>query len=170
ESFHNLNRIIQTADRPGLERLVRHRLQPAVADLGWSPRPDERELTRQLRGDLLRALGTIGNDPDVQRRAAELYEARIDEKDHEKRGAIEGIDPNVLPAVISILAYTGDEARYNDYLKRFRSAATPQEERRYLYALAGFRRPELVQQTLARTINGEIRTQDAPFIIRVLLV
>jgi puromycin-sensitive aminopeptidase len=99
----------------------------------------------------------------VQRRAVELFERA--ERQHD-----EPIDPNVLPAVIAILAHTGDEARYTDFVKRFRSAATPQEERRYLYALAAFRRPELVDQTLAKTINGEIRTQDGPFIIRSLVV
>src|SRR5262249_24395446 len=36
-------------------------------------------------------------------------------------------------------------------------------------ALAAFRQPELVEQTLARTLNGEIRTQDAPFVIRTML-
>ena len=51
-------------------------------------------------------------------------------------------------------------------LERFRSATTPQEEQRYLYALAAFRPRPLVEQTLAKTINGEIRTQDAPFVVR----
>ena len=35
------------------------------------------EATRQLRGDLLRALGTLGNDPAAQARAAELYAAHL---------------------------------------------------------------------------------------------
>ena len=60
--------------------------------------------------------------------------------------------------------------RYDEFLARFRSAATPQEEQRYLYALAGFRQPALLERTLARTIDGEIRTQDAPFVTRSLLL
>ena len=79
------------------------------------------------------------------------------------------MDPNVLPALITILAHAGDGARYDEFLRRFRAAATPQEEQRYLYALAGFRQPALIGQTLARTLNGEIRTQDAPFVVRALL-
>ncbi len=59
--------------------------------------------------------------------------------------------------------------RYNDFLARFKSARTPQDEQRYLYALAACRVPALVEQTLGRTINGEFRTQDAPFVIRTLL-
>src|SRR5262249_50757770 len=60
-------------------------------------------------------------------------------------------------------------ARYGEFLARFRAAATPQEEQRYLYALAGFRPPPLVQATLARTLSGEFRTQDAPYVVRALL-
>ena len=72
----------------------------------------------------------------------------------------------MLPALIAVLAHAGDAARYDEFLERFRAATTPQEEQRYLYALTAFRQPELVEQTLARTINGEIRTQDAPFVVR----
>ena len=162
ELFHFLHRIIAPADRPALEAFVRDRVGPAVAQLGWLPAAGENELTRQLRADLLRALGTIGNDRNVQTRAAELYQGS-------KQGTL-AVDPNVLPALIAILAYTGDVARYNEFWERFRSAATPQDERRYLYSLAAFQPVDLLQQTLARTINGEIRTQDAPFIVRLLLM
>ena len=167
DSFHALNRIIDPSDRPALEALVRHRIQPAVAELGWVTRPGESELIRQLRGDLLRALGTIGNDRAVQARAAELYADDGLERGERDSGTL---DPNVLPALIAVLAHVGDAARYDEFLRRFRTAATPQEERRYLYALAAFQPPALLDQTLARAINGEIRTQDAPFVIRSLLM
>jgi len=161
-SFTTLNRLLAPADRPRLEALVRDRVGPALAALGWTPRPGEDELARQLRGDLVRALGTLGNDPQVQARAAEVYEA------HE-RGTTP-VDPNVLPALIAVLAQGGNEGRYHEFVERFRTARTPQEEQRYLYALTAFRQPELVEQTLARTVDGEIRTQDAPFVVRSMLM
>jgi puromycin-sensitive aminopeptidase len=157
-----LNRVIAPAERPGLEALVRDRVSQALAALGWTPRPGEDELTRQLRGDLLRALGTLGNDAATQARAAELYAA------HEKKQT--EVDANVLPALIAICATAGDEARYHEFLERFRRAITPQEEQRYLYALTAFRQQALVDETLARTVNGEIRTQDAPFVNRAMLM
>jgi puromycin-sensitive aminopeptidase len=160
-SFHALNRIILDADRPGLEALVRDRVSPAVAELGPEARPGEDDLTRQLRGDLLRLLGILGNDAATQQRALQEYTAA--QRDPER------VDANVLTAAIQILAHAGDAARYDEFLGRFRAAKTPQEEQRYLYALAGFRPAPLVRQTLDRTLNGEIRTQDAPFVIRSLL-
>ena len=161
-SLSALNRVIVPVLRPGLEALVRDRVGPAVDALGFTPQPGEDELTRQLRGDLLRALGTLGNDPATQARAAELYAAHT-------QGAA-SVDANVVPALIAILAMSGDAARYREFLERFRHATTPQEEQRYLYALTAFRDPARVDETLARTINGEIRTQDAPFVLRTLLM
>jgi puromycin-sensitive aminopeptidase len=156
-AFQTLNRIIDATDRPQLAALVRDRLGPAVAELGWTPGAGESELTGQLRGDLLRAVGTLGTDANVQARAAEVFP-----------GASH--DANVFAAAVAILAHVGDAARYEEFAQRLRAAHTPQEEQRYLLALAAFRRPELIDKTLARTLNGEVRTQDAPFVLRALLM
>jgi len=161
-SFYSLNRVLAPADRPHFAAFVRDRVAPAFAALGWTGRPGEDELTRQLRGDLARALGILGDDAAVQARAAELYAAAKRDP-----GAV---DPNLLPAVIAILAHAGDARRYEEFLDGFRSARTPQDEQRYLYALAAFRDPALLGQTLERAINGEIRTQDAPFVVRAMLM
>jgi len=157
DSFSFLNRIIAPDDRASLQILVRNRVTPAVKDLGWEPRSGESDLTRQLRGDLLAALGRKGNDPDVQQQAVERY--RLYRKDHSV------VDPNIVPALVAILAYIGDEARYEEFSELYRRSATPQEERRYLFSLTMFRSPALLSRTLNRTLNGEIRTQDAPFVV-----
>jgi puromycin-sensitive aminopeptidase len=161
DSFHQLNRIVQPADRPKLEALVRDRVGPAFSALGWTPQSGDSELTKQLRADLLRTVGTLGNDKTVQERAAILYAESL------KQPA--SVDQNLLPSLIAVLAHVGDAARYEDFLSRFHKAATPQEERRYLYALAAFKPVALLEQTLARAIGGEIRTQDGPFLIRLVL-
>jgi puromycin-sensitive aminopeptidase len=161
-SFSALNRVIEERQRPWLEGVVRDRVAPACAELGWDPRPGDSELTRQLRGDLLRALGTLGNDSAVQRRAEEVYD-RFTEKP-------EAVDASVASAAIAVVAHAGNEHRYGDFLERFRSARTPQDQQRYLYALGAFRPPSLISQTLPRTINGEIRSQDAGLFLRTLLM
>ncbi len=160
-SFASLNRILDDADRPGLEALVRDRVGPAVADLAWQPKPGESELTRQLRGDLLRAAGVLGNDAATQTQAERVFGAN--------QAMPSAVDANAWAAAIAILGHTADARRYEDFLARFKSARTPQDEQRFLYALAACRVPALVEQTLGRTINGEFRTQDAPFVIRTLL-
>jgi puromycin-sensitive aminopeptidase len=161
DSFSFLDRIISSGDRPALEAFVCELMKPAVNELGWDPKPRESDLLRQLRGDLLGALGKLGDDAATQHEAAERY------RRYRKDPAT--VDSNVVPALVAILAHTGDEARYDEFLELYRTASTPQEERRYLFSLASFRHAELLARTLARTINGEIRTQDAPFIVGALL-
>ena len=161
DSFSFLNRIITLEDRPALEAFVRGRVGPAVTELGWVPRSGESEGTKQLRGELIGAQGKLGNDPVIQRRAAELYGAY--------RNDATAVDPNVVPSLVAILAHTGDASRYDEFHERFLTAATPQEERRYLFSLATFQPRALLERTLARTISGEIRTQDAPFLVSAIL-
>jgi puromycin-sensitive aminopeptidase len=134
---------------------------PAAARLGWNPREGEDELTRQLRGTLIGALGTLGEDAAAQERAGALY--------REWTGAPEKADRDLMPQFISILAHCGDAARYEEFKKNFKSARTPQEEQRYLFSLANFRSPELLRRTMDMAINGEVRTQNAPFLMHSLL-
>lgn len=160
-SFSTINHLLDEADRPLLAALVRNRVSPMFHQLGWTPRPDERDLVKELRGDIIRALGTLGRDEAIQAQAREAYTALQQQS--------RPIDPNVIPALVSILAFTGDETRYEEFTGRFRQATTPQEERRYLFSLAAFRKPELLERTLSKTLTGEIRTQDAPFLVSSLL-
>jgi puromycin-sensitive aminopeptidase len=157
DSLSFLNRITTADERPSLEAFVRTLVTPAVLELGWAPRAGDNDLVRQLRGELLGALGRLGNDPATQEQALARYE--------QYRTDPATIDPNIVPALVAILAHTGDEARYEEFSERYRKAGTPQEERRYLFSLAAFQSPALLARTLARTINGEIRTQDAPFVV-----
>ncbi|WP_455378274.1 M1 family aminopeptidase [Petrachloros mirabilis] len=161
ESFAFLNRVIDPADRPGLEAFVRSRINEAVTRIGWIPQPRESDLVRQLRGELIGALGRLGNDDKTQIHATEFYEM--------SRREPETVDPNLLPALISILAFTGDSVRYEEFIERFKTAATPQEERRYLFSLAAFRQAALLERTLSMTLNGDIRVQDAPFLVSAIM-
>jgi puromycin-sensitive aminopeptidase len=156
-----LDMIVTEAQRPFLARAVRDIAGPAAARLGWTARPGENELTRQLRATLIGVLGTIGEDPDIQTRAHEHYTEW-------SRNPAQA-DRDLLPALIGILAHSGDSARYQDFKKNFKSAPTPQEEQRYLFSLAGFRVPEVLRQTMEMTLSGEVRTQNAPFLMHSLL-
>ena len=161
DSFGFLNRIIEPSDRPALEAFVRTRIGPAVTAVGWASQSGESDLTRQLRSELIGALGRLGNDPATQARAVELYTA--------SRRDPAAVDPNLLPALVSILAFIGNAARYDEFIERFKTAKTPQEERRYLFSLASFKQTALLERTLAKTLNGEIRTQDAPFVVSAVM-
>ncbi len=161
-AFGYLDIIASDADRPALAAYVRETVGPAATRLGWEPHPGESELQRQLRGTLIGALGTLGDDKDVQRRARELY-ARFEDDP-------ESADRDLVPALVGILAHSGDAARYEEFKAKFKSPRTPQEEQRYLFALANFRDRELLRQTMAMTLDGQVRTQNAPYLMHSILL
>ncbi|MFN8633381.1 MAG: M1 family metallopeptidase [Chloroflexota bacterium] len=156
-----LNRMMPAADRPKVAALVRELVGPSVARLGWTRADGEADLTAQLRGTLIAALGTTGEDPAIQAKARELHAAYVQDRS--------AVDRDVVPAVISIVAHTGDAADYELFWSRYKSAATPQEEQRYLFNLAGFKDRALLQRTLDAAMTSEIRTQNAPFLIGSLM-
>jgi hypothetical protein len=84
--------------------------------------------------------------------------------------APDSVDRNVIPALVAIVAHTGGKSEHEKFCNRFKTAKTPQDETRYLFALANFRAPELIDRTLDLTINGEVRTQNSPYLMRGILL
>ncbi len=160
--FAYLDVVVDQQHRPALQAEVRRLLTPALERLGWEPKAGESELQGQLRASLIGALGTQGEDPQVQAKARELY-ARY-------KSAPASVDNNLVPAIIGIVAYTGGESDYKEFKERFKTARTPQDEQRYLYALADFRQPQLLRDAMEMTLNGEVRTQNAPYLMMELLM
>ena len=160
-SFHQLQRILDDRQCEVLENRLRGVLSPAVQRAGWTVKEGESELESQLRGDLIGALGTVANDKATQNRARELF------ADYEKNN--DGVDRNLIPALVSITAHIGTAGDFDKFSSRFKNAQTPQEETRYLFALANFGDPALIDRTLELTINGEVRTQNSPYLMRGVL-
>jgi len=160
-AFNYLDMIATDAQRPAVAAAVCETVGPAAARLGWSAVADEDELQGQLRALLLATLGTIGEDSAVQARARELYDAWQQDPAKANR--------DLQPAFVTILAHAGDAARYQEFKQHFKSARTPQEEQRYLFSLANFREMSLLRQTMEMTLNGEVRTQNAPYLLHSLL-
>jgi puromycin-sensitive aminopeptidase len=155
-----LDRIVPEEGKDALREFVRGLVGPPFAGVGWDPAPAEPERTSRLRATLVAALGVVGADPDVQREAAARHQRYIEDRN--------SLHPDLVGPVISIVAQGGGEAEYTAFLSRFRAPATPQEEVRYLYALAEFPGRPLVQRTLDLAVT-EVRTQNAPFVINAAL-
>ena len=161
-SAHHLRRIFDDVQCAGLEKRLRGLLAPAVERFGWTARNGESELESQLRGDLIGALGTVAGDRACQDRARQLL------AQYEK--APESVDRNLIPALVSIVAHTGSASDYDKFYGKFKTAQTPQEETRYLFALASFRAADLIERTLSLTLSGDVRTQNSPYLMRGILL
>ncbi|MEA2580763.1 MAG: puromycin-sensitive aminopeptidase [Actinomycetota bacterium] len=150
------DRFMDGAARDRFRDTVRELVRPAVERLGWEPAEGESDLTRTLRGTLIQTLAITGDDPEAQAQAREL--------EHEARAG-ERVDAALAAAAVEIVAATGGPEDYATYRSMANEASTPQEQQRYLSALARFRDDALMDRTLSSSLTEEVRSQDGPFIL-----
>ncbi|MFZ6005087.1 MAG: M1 family metallopeptidase [Actinomycetota bacterium] len=156
-ALDQLERLLDGPARSAFHRRVRDLVAPALERLGWSGQAGDTDRDRELRGALIGALATLGDDPGAQAQVAKLFASY--------RSDPTSVEANVAAAVVRASAVRADQALLDEIIEGFRSGATPQEEQRYLYALAEVRDPDLMEQVLALALTSEVRTQNAPFLI-----
>jgi puromycin-sensitive aminopeptidase len=153
---------VSDAVRWRFERFVGAYYHQQFEALGWAPPEDEPADTRMKRAAVLGALGGIARDEAVRAEARRRLERYLID-----RGSL---DPNLASVVVGLAARDGDAALYDRYLEHKRTAATdPEEEQRFLLALAAFEVPELIQRTLDLAISKDVRAQDRTFLLAGLL-
>ena len=107
----------------------------------------------QLRGVLLDTLGIVADDHEIAARAAEYRDSATS-------------DADVVSACVAIAAHAGNADLFDTYVGRFHDAPTPQQQLRYLYALALFPTEELVLRAVELATTDAVRSQNAPFAIQ----
>jgi puromycin-sensitive aminopeptidase len=151
---------LEEETRPAFEAYVRRLVSPALERLGWDPAEGESDLTRKLRGDLIAALGTLGNDPDTIARARGLALEVIDGAE---------FDPEVCTAALAVYSYHGGADEYESLWSAYQRTAAPTEKVRYLRSVAGVQVEELAVATMDKIVEGDIRTQDGFWVFARLL-
>lgn len=141
--------------------LVKELFEPVLAQIGWETVPGEDPHRSELRALLISTLGSLG-ESSCCTKVAQLWQQYLDNP--------ESISPTLVPAIIETTAAGGDAACYDQMIKLRQTAPTPQAETRFLFALSNFRRAELTGRTLNSILSGEIRVQDAPQMVRALLL
>jgi puromycin-sensitive aminopeptidase len=154
------DRAATDAARPTLAATTRALFGQRAAALGWEPTEGEGERTPSLRSLLLATLGTIGRDDSVRAQAALRFDAA--------QGGGAPLDAHLESAVLAVVADQMRPGDYETFYSSYKSAPTPQGEQRYLSALSAFPDVALAERTFALAM-GEVRTQDAPYLIIGLL-
>jgi puromycin-sensitive aminopeptidase len=158
----SLGRIVDDATRPRYQATVRGLVGPALERMGWTPSEAEDGRTRELRRVLVEVLGNQGADERVRQKVEAIHEAFLADR--------ESVDPALAAAAVSVLAdsASGEDgtaaARFELFWQRHRQAPTPQEELRYLFALAQFHDDAVVARMLDLALT-EVRTQNAPYLL-----
>jgi len=151
-----VSRLVEGAAETALQHRVAALVGPVLTDVGWTPVAGEGDLRAKLRGLLLGALAVLGNDPDAQARCRTILE---------QAPGTDAVDAELVASATNAIAAVGTDADYDHYLANFRKAATPQEELRFMYALAEFPQAAQIQRTIDLAFSGEVKTQNAPFLL-----
>jgi puromycin-sensitive aminopeptidase len=141
-----IDRALPAPQKSGFAEQVRAIFGPQFARLGWEPRPDESPLTGQMRAIVLSTLGTVCADDAVRAEAVRRFEAN-------------DVSGDLANAILRVVASQDRPGDYEIFLERYRNAASPQDEQRYMRGLWGFS-DERVALDAADRCFSEFRNQD----------
>ena len=150
--LRGLGRVVDGPAFAALQSRIADLARPVVADVGWTPADDESDLRSKLRGLLVGILAIQGNDREAQDRCRAMLNDPT-------------TDPELAAVAAAAVASIGTDDDYDDYLERYRTAPTPQLRLRYMFALAEFPTEDQIRRTLDLALSGEVKTQDAPFLL-----
>ncbi len=157
-----VDHVADDADRAALGAYIGELLAPAMDRLGAVPAAGESMRTGQLRGALFAAAGKLTTEGS-DLRTATVARARelIDD---------ESADAELQAAAIKVVAGNGDATDFDRFRSGFENAASPQEEMRNLYALPSFPGAAQIETVTSMSLDGSIRTQNAPFVLAQALM
>ncbi|HEY7930755.1 MAG TPA: M1 family metallopeptidase [Acidimicrobiales bacterium] len=153
-AFDTAARSVRDDQRATLAGQARDLMGPQFARLGWDRRASDTELTHTLRGVLIATLGTLGADEAIQQESARRFDAN-------------NLDGDLAASILHVVASLNRPGDYEEFLRRYREAPTPQDEMRYLVALGGFNDETIALDAAAKCFS-ELRTQNAPIILGTL--
>ena len=152
-----IDQLVDGDARVALHTRVAALVGPARAELGAEAAAGEDDRTRTLRGVLLQAAALLGDDGAACERATELLDRFLEHPP--------SVDPSLASPALTISATLGDVELHDRLVEHFRATDNPQDTQRLLLALARFRDADALQRTLALSLSGDVRTQDAPYLL-----
>lgn len=147
--------------RPAFESFVSDLVSPALQGLGWEVRETDTDLDRKLRGDLIATLGNLARDPGTIARCRALVADLL---------AGETVDPEIATSALAVYARNGGAEEYQTLWKIYNESTTPLEKVRYLRSAATVESEDEAITTLARVVEGDIRSQDGFWVFARLLM
>ncbi|NNN10853.1 MAG: M1 family metallopeptidase [Acidimicrobiaceae bacterium] len=152
----NINRIALEPERPLVAKFAREVFGEIYEAFGFSASESDSPQDRVSRSIAIDVMGIVGGDSEVKDLCFDAF--------RQDMAGDTAIDSDIASSVIKVVSYHGDETEFAFMLDRYRHPSTPQEEMRFLNGLAGFSQSRLASR-LASMCLGEIRSQNAPFVL-----
>lgn len=136
---------------------MRKLFAPALESIGTASKPQDSDNEREGRSTLVRLLGDHAGDPAVAADARRMLDASL--------AGHAPLDPTVAGAIVRVAAAHGDAALFDALKAAAARTSSPDEHYRYLYALASFPEPALIDRGLELARSRDMRSQDAAIYI-----
>jgi aminopeptidase N len=153
--------LVNDSDRDAYRAWLRGYFAPALKDVGWEPKPGESDDQRALRGRLFGVLGYDARDPEVLAAARKLADQAIADPS--------SVDRELAGGALGLAALTGGADYYDKVMGALKNTKSQEEYYGYLYTLAQFTDPKLLERTLDFAISGDVRSQDALGVVTSVL-
>lgn len=150
-----------SADGPAYRSWVSTILQPALRDLGMAAVPGDPEERRLARAYIWKALAVTAKDSNTADAVHEMAEKYL--KDHAS------LDPDAITSVLEAAAALGDAHFQDEIVAAYEADGTPEEKRTFLFSLAAFRDPALLQRTMEFALTSHVRKQDKARLMAAVL-
>ncbi len=160
DAVRMLDLAVADKDRLALEELTRQLFEPELTRLGFEPLDGETQEVARARSAFIGILGTIGADDSVRARSLEAFASAL-----AGRAPLPG---DTAEVILQVTAYCGGEKEFDAMRDRVLNPVDPIDQARHLFAIANTRVPELASK-LREMCLDEVRTQDAPHVLRQLL-
>jgi aminopeptidase N len=134
-------------------------LNPALARIGWDPRPSEGDNVALMRAALLGALGQL-DDPQVAAEARRRFEAF--------RSNPASLSAAARRSVLGIVARDADAADWESLHALAKTARTELERREFYTLLGQAEDPALARKALDLAVSGEPAATTAPSMIQAV--
>src|SRR5215469_8009720 len=138
---------------PNYQRYIRKLFAARAEALGWSARPGESDDTRLLRTSLIPFVAGRGADGPLQAEARRFAMAWFKDRN--------GIDSDMLGAVLSTAARSGGQEVLDGLLGALKTSKDPRERETLLSALGSFHDRKLLNQAFTVLLDSSVDPREA---------
>jgi aminopeptidase N len=154
-------RLMSPADKARMARFVQASWGRRAASLGWTPRAGDTTETLRLRKLLVPFVAEQGTNKALAREARALAAGWLKNR--------RGVDPDLVPAVLSLAARTSGKALFKQLLAEAGRTKDVQERGEILSSLGSFRSPELLKTALGQMLTGPFDFRESRYILYAAL-
>jgi puromycin-sensitive aminopeptidase len=165
--LHLLGAFGNTTSKPGIEKVIARAFEAIGAQLGWTPKPNEKPLDGLLRAVALKTLASVGHEATVKQ-AKKLFAAYAAAKlSGLELGIAADLPVDLRSTVMHAAVKYGGAVEFEQALAMYRLAESSEEQVRLLHAIGASKDAARHQRALewALAADGEVRNQDVYVVI-----